>query len=283
VDDIELGLEVSLKVFISWSGEKSKVVANKLRNWIPLLLQNVKPWMSEIDIKAGARWNNEIDNELSDTKFGIICVTKTNTEAPWLLFEAGAIAKSVADDTSVCPYLIDLEGPDIPAGPLAKFQAKKSDEKGTYDVLKAINDALGDDARSDDQLNTLFERFWPDLEKVISELPQEEGEQEKMRPADDMIKEILETVRKIAMNQGQGLLSPQLAWLNEGTLAGAAYLNALNQATGIPLPKSSFRSHQGIPDEVYRPDITPGGFGPKKKYKRSEEEEVVDSPTKADE
>jgi hypothetical protein len=73
--------------------------------------------MSESDIEAGARWGREIESNLQETKFGIICLTKDNQFAPWLLFEAGALAKAVAN-TFVCPYLIGLDAIDISQGPL---------------------------------------------------------------------------------------------------------------------------------------------------------------------
>ena len=96
-----------MKIFISWSGQRSKVVADALRSWIPDVIHAVKPWMSGVDIRAGMRWSREVDEQLRDTQFGILCLTKENQTAPWLLFEAGALAKSV-EGAAVCPYLIDL-------------------------------------------------------------------------------------------------------------------------------------------------------------------------------
>jgi hypothetical protein len=79
-----------MKVFISWSGERSKSVARALRDWLKLVIHPVKPWMSEKDIDAGARWPEEPGRELRDTKFAIICLTRDNQTAPWINCEAGA-------------------------------------------------------------------------------------------------------------------------------------------------------------------------------------------------
>jgi TIR domain len=93
-----------MDVFISWSGERSKYVAECLRVWFKQVIQMVKPWMSSEDILAGARWNGEIARHLSETKFGVICVTPENlVSAPWLTFEAGAIAKTIDERIFVCP------------------------------------------------------------------------------------------------------------------------------------------------------------------------------------
>ena len=44
---------------------------------------------------SGARWNDQVAVELERTNFGIICLTKANQERPWVLFEAGALAKGL--------------------------------------------------------------------------------------------------------------------------------------------------------------------------------------------
>ncbi|RJQ58938.1 MAG: TIR domain-containing protein [Desulfobacteraceae bacterium] len=186
-----------MKVFISWSGDKSKAAAIALREWIQCVIQQVKPWVSEIDIAAGTRWGREIETELNDTKFGIICLTKSNTFAPWILFEAGALAKTIDKDTYVCPYLIDMEPSDIPQGPLTQFQAKRSDEQGTWELVQTINEALKDNRLKESSLRTIFEKLWQDLEKILKELPDENVEDTEDRNPEDMIKEILEGVRQL--------------------------------------------------------------------------------------
>ena len=115
-----------MKVFISWSGERSKLLAVGLREWLRPILQSVEVWMSEADIDAGDRWGQEVARELSSCNFGIICVTPENLQASWLLFEAGALAKSL-EGSKVIPLLFELELRDI-SGPLAQFQAKKFDQ-----------------------------------------------------------------------------------------------------------------------------------------------------------
>ena len=34
-----------MHVFISWSGERSKALAVALRDWLPLVLHYVEPWV----------------------------------------------------------------------------------------------------------------------------------------------------------------------------------------------------------------------------------------------
>jgi TIR domain len=154
-----------MKIFISWSGERSKAVALALHQWLKDVIQTLEPWMSAVDIEAGARWSVDVADRLQQTRFGIICLTGENLTAPWLLFEAGALAKTLSD-TYVCPYLIGIEPTDIPGGPLTQFQGKRANKKETWELLRSINNALKDEKLAEDQLSRYFERWWGDLEPI---------------------------------------------------------------------------------------------------------------------
>ena len=60
-------------------------------------MQAIDPWISSKDIDRGSIWFNEIFDELKDTNFGIVFVTKENQDKPWLLFESGALCKGLAE------------------------------------------------------------------------------------------------------------------------------------------------------------------------------------------
>lgn len=84
-----------MKVFLSWSGDRSHYVAKALRDWLPLVLQFCEPWLSDRDIAAGDRWSEKIAKELEARNVGIIVLTRDNIRAPWVLFEAGALSKAL--------------------------------------------------------------------------------------------------------------------------------------------------------------------------------------------
>src|SRR5215831_199016 len=84
-----------MKVFIHWSGDRSKQLAEAIHWWLPNVLQFVKPYFSPADIEKGARWANDISKELEQSKIGIIAMTEENLASPWIMFEAGAISKVV--------------------------------------------------------------------------------------------------------------------------------------------------------------------------------------------
>ncbi len=185
-----------MKVFISWSGPRGRYVAEKLRSWLPDVIQATQPWMSERDISAGARGLPEIGAQLSETNFGIICLTRSNQHAPWLLFESGALAKTL-EDTFVVPYLIDMEPSDV-QGPLAQFQAKRWNKEGTLELVRSVNRAFGKDALEEERVKRLFERSWPELQTAFEGIPVTEGATEQRRPSEEILGEVLEVVRDIS-------------------------------------------------------------------------------------
>ena len=113
-------------VFISWSGERSKLVASALHNWIPLVIQTAKPFMSDTDIEKGSRGLADIASALNGVSLGITCLTPENLSAIWLFYEAGAISKAVdGTKTKLCTLLLGGLRPEDVKGPLGMFQATK--------------------------------------------------------------------------------------------------------------------------------------------------------------
>ncbi|MDI1355376.1 MAG: toll/interleukin-1 receptor domain-containing protein [bacterium] len=130
-----------MKIFLSWSEERSKFIAEALRNWLPNVIQVIEPWMSKEDIKSGGRWSPEIMTHLESSKFGIICLTPENQNNPWIMFESGALSKTIAQ-TFVCPLLFEMNPSEI-VGPLSQFQANQFDKDGLFRIINSINHALG--------------------------------------------------------------------------------------------------------------------------------------------
>ncbi len=199
----------TMDVFISWSGSKSEIVATELKEFIGTILQATNPWTSN-EIVSGARWNEEISKKLNDSKYGIICLTKHNINAPWILFEAGALAKSVNTKTYVCPYLIDFDASQL-SGPLAMFQAKEADEAGTLKLLIDINFILQkinpDSYLKDERLRILFDKMWPEFNRKLNSLSDLETAEVPMRNLEDMVKEILEITRSIDSPETKDVIS----------------------------------------------------------------------------
>lgn len=184
-----------MKVFISWSGQPSRQIAEALRAWLPRVIQSLKPWMSDEDIAPGSRWLPDVANQLNDAKIGLICVTPDNWSNPWLVFEAGALSKTL-EQTFVCPLLHQM-APSQLSGPLAQFQSLCLDKPGMLRALQNLNQALGDDKLSDHDLSETFEVWWPRLEKTLNEIPKNnDGLTSHPRTTEDILEEILDLSRE---------------------------------------------------------------------------------------
>jgi hypothetical protein len=193
-------MDNKFNLFISWSGERSKLAASALRDWLPLILQSAKPWMSESDIDKGTRGLVEIAKALEGIRVGITCLTPENLRAPWILYEAGALSKTVDDKTRLCTYLLAGLQPQDVEPPLGMFQATKGTREDTLKLLKTINVAISAEPLTDERVNILFERLWPDLEKSLLKLPPAKELPRPQRTTDEMVAEILELVRAQAQS-----------------------------------------------------------------------------------
>ena len=191
-----------MRVLLSWSGDRSRQVAEALRFWLPSVIQAIEPWMSSTDIDKGSRWSVDVAARLGDTRFGIICLTPENLTAPWILFEAGALSKSL-DETFVCPYLFDLEPSDI-AGPLAQFQATRARRDDTRALLQTLNCALGDQALPSDRLDDAFQVWWEKLESRLAAVVKPEVDVTSRRPDREVLDEVLSLLRNLTRTQAVG-------------------------------------------------------------------------------
>ena len=163
-----------MKVFLSWSGPYSKVVALELKRWLPRVLPSIEPFMSETDITPGSGWLSKIIGELRDSQVGVICLTPDCVQQPWLNFEAGALTRELRERTNlVIPYLHQFEA-HLPDGPLAQFQAVRANKEGTLDLLTALNGEvfrLGQFPIAKDLVPEAFDLWWPKLKDELDKIP----------------------------------------------------------------------------------------------------------------
>jgi hypothetical protein len=183
-----------MKVFISWSGVRSNALADALRDWIPLVLHYVEPWLSQTDIEAGQRWAEQVAKELESSNFGILCITQDNLTSPWVLFEAGALAKSL-QGSRVIPFLLDLEFRDV-TGPLAQFQAKKVDRTGVFEVIQSLNQ-LAPHPVPENRVKQLFDALWQEFEKKVASIPRASAIAKHARPQSEILEELVAGIRSL--------------------------------------------------------------------------------------
>jgi hypothetical protein len=151
--------------------------------------------MSREDIQAGQRWMLEIGGGLEASNFGILCITPENIQAPWVLFEAGAISKSV-HESAVIPLLFDVNFAEIQGGPLGQFQAKKLGREGVFELATAIN-SRAEQPVPEPRLRRVFDRSWPSLEEKIRAVPAGKPLGGTRRSTEEILEELVIAVRRI--------------------------------------------------------------------------------------
>ncbi len=201
-----------MKVFLSWSGERSKSTAEALGNWTARVIQAVEPWISS-GMEKGTRWQSEIADRLEDAKVGIVCLTASNLSEPWILFEAGALSKTKG--SYVCTFLLDIAPADIEP-PLGQFQHTVFTKQEVLKLMQTINrlvEANGERSLSEENLGKVFETFWPQLEHELREIT-ERKEGEVVRRSDrQLFEEILEILRAQEQRaQAKATIPPWETW-----------------------------------------------------------------------
>lgn len=182
------------KVFIGWSGERSQALGQALHDWLPLVLHYVEPWLSEADIAAGERWAQTLGQELETANFGIVCLTHDNVASPWVLFEAGSLAKSL-EVSRVIPLLLDLDISGI-SGPLAQFQAKKATKDGMREVVQSIN-RTAPEREPDQRVTQLFDALWPQFETKVTSISEQTVGTKQVRPQHEILEELVAGFRSV--------------------------------------------------------------------------------------
>jgi hypothetical protein len=202
-----------MKVFISWSGKLSQVIGEAIKEWLPGVLQNVKPYFTPADIEKGSRWNADITKELEQSKLGIFIYTKDNLDSQWMLFEAGAISKTL-DSSKVCPILFGLDNSDF-KGPLTQFQTSQFNKIDFKKLVRTINNSLGDSKLEDKIFDEVFEMWWPKLETKINKiLESNKVENIELRGDRELLEEILAITRMTA-KRSIGITRPKKTYSNE--------------------------------------------------------------------
>lgn len=184
-----------MRVFISWSGDQSRQIALLLKDWLPSVIQALDPWVSSADIEKGDKWFTSISESLVNAGgMGIFCLTRDNLNAPWMAFEAGALAAN--DRARVATFLHDVK-PDEVKPPLGLFQG--TDATSREDVLRLLqtmNKKIGNplqETRLEKSFNANWASFQDDLRKIKATPMKRAAEPDQK----ELLHNILATVRRI--------------------------------------------------------------------------------------
>ena len=161
-------------------------------------MNKVQLFVSSQDIAKGDRGLSVIADQLDGHDYGLVVLTSANLQSPWLHFEAGALAKSLGSGF-VSPLLLDITESDV-VGPLAQFQnTTLTDKEDVWKLVNDINIALGDGLPAD-SVRILFDNSWGILEVAVQSVLVGTTPV-TLRSHQEILEEVLDTVRGIARNQ----------------------------------------------------------------------------------
>lgn len=132
-------------IFISWSGSNTKQYAIALKSVLETVIfpkneTGLECFVSDEDIAAGTDWWVKIKNELESCSLGILCVTNENIKAPWIFYEAGAMASR---DLPSIPLLIGCDINSLIGTPLQGKQCINfNDSKKFIKMMENVNEHL---------------------------------------------------------------------------------------------------------------------------------------------
>jgi hypothetical protein len=169
-----------MKIFICWSGTRSKQVAAAMRNFLEALNLELglppetsfRPFFSE-DIGKGLMWMTHLGDQLATADAAILCVTPENAGSPWMHFEAGAVANHFsraggggesgkdALQARIFAYLFGMEPREL-TGPLAAYQSTVATMEDTQTLTRQL---LG--GRGTDQFPKAFADCWTTVAEAL--------------------------------------------------------------------------------------------------------------------
>lgn len=165
-----------ITIFISWSGNYSKIIAEELKRVIEqdvFAKENVRCFVSTMDIASGEDWYNKIKNELRKSKLGIICITKENVKAPWLYFEAGAL---VGHNMRVVPLLVNCDQRSLEHTPIQSNQSIQFYTTERFlkmlDDIRAMFGFLGElkEEERENRYHRAYDKMKQNLKPILEEM-----------------------------------------------------------------------------------------------------------------
>ena len=162
-----------MKIFISWSKEKSSELAHSIDDFLKGMFRDkIASWISDENIVSGTRPMTEIKKALTTCDKGIFCLTKNNYESPWIMYEAGAMSmhESANNENAILTILFDnLKIEKVKDGPLGQYQLRIYSYENIKTFAKEINDIL-QTFDSDELFKKQFDLNWNVLNEKVKQI-----------------------------------------------------------------------------------------------------------------
>lgn len=229
-----------MKVFISWSGDTSHELALVLHDWLPDVLQSVKPWVSSEDISKGQFWLPELTAALQESKFGICCLTPENVSSPWMAFEAGAMVAYQKAKERVAPVLLGLKPTDA-IGPYGSLQHAQFTVEDFTKLLLSIN-AVSESPIDKERVERAVKSHWPALSTkatAINAKAKSADVQKVRRSEGEVLEELLELLRSQGNMLSQLVFRQGVSSTGYGGFGGIGNIGSYGRLSTLASPQAA--------------------------------------------
>ena len=184
-----------MKLFLSWSGARSRQIANTYNKWIKYIFPTLEIYISTEDIEPGRKWRDSIENGLEETYFGMLFLTPENLESRWIYYEAGSLSKG-KNDSHVIPMLYQLDAGKLQE-PLSAFQSMSLEKDNMLRVVKTINKKMAE-VTDELLLEEIFDNWWEKWEEEADKFPVDiEAIEESIKLKDAAQMDIQEQIEEV--------------------------------------------------------------------------------------
>ena len=169
---------MAYKIFISWSKNKSRLLAEATKKFLISTLGNSIEVFFSPDMYKGTCVDNEIHQNLINSNKCLVCITSDNFKNPWLLYEAGVVYGvnySKGSDGIVIPILFE-EIPDWsswidkPLNRYVPLQLQNSNgefQRGKSDFKKFLTEVSKDLNVKLKQFNINWEKYEHEINSIL--------------------------------------------------------------------------------------------------------------------
>lgn len=167
-------MEKYMKIFVSWSKNKSRLLAEETKKLIESIFDNSIEFFFSPQMYKGTRVDHEIHMNLLNSDMCIVCITSENFKNPWLLYEAGVVFGANYANTDggiVVPILFEhipewSSWVDKPLNQYVPIQLQSSNGEFTYgknDFISFIDEL----SLTVNKEVTDFDKYWKAYEQAI--------------------------------------------------------------------------------------------------------------------
>lgn len=157
-----MALKQRNKIFLSWSGDKSKACAELFLRFLSKCVEKQFVFFSQRNLRGGDEWRQRLSEELQQSLIVIAFLTKENiNDSSWITSETASVYFA-NEDTKIFPILIDLKESEIPTnspwnnGPFALIQFTALE---TYSLINMLRD-----------IQELFSENWKEIKNHTTEI-----------------------------------------------------------------------------------------------------------------